>query len=43
MLRKQEYNEARHWLTHALEMRYSLPDNGRRADMELRELARKQD
>ena len=41
LLQKKEYDEAHKWLTHALSMRYSLPDNGRRADMELRELQRK--
>ncbi|MCL4831361.1 MAG: hypothetical protein KJZ86_02935 [Caldilineaceae bacterium] len=42
LLLKKEYTEAAHWLEHCLDMRYSLPDNGRRAEMELRELKRKQ-
>lgn len=42
LMQKKAYDEAQHWLCHALEMRYSLPDNGRRAEMQLRELARKQ-
>ncbi len=41
LLQKKEYEEAEKWLTHALAIRYSLPDNGRRAEMELRELTRK--
>jgi tetratricopeptide (TPR) repeat protein len=41
LLQRQQYEEARKWLRHALHMRYSLPDNGRRADMELRELNRR--
>lgn len=41
LLQKKQYDEAHKWLTHALTMRYSLPDNGRRAEMELRELQRK--
>lgn len=42
LLQRQQYDEARHWLSHALQMRHSLPDNGRRAEMELRELERKE-
>ncbi len=41
LLQKREYDEARKWLHHALRLRESLPDNGRRAEMELRELERK--
>lgn len=41
LLKKQEYEEARKWLQRALSMRNSLPDNGRRAEMELRELNRR--
>ncbi len=41
LLKKQEHDEARRWLRHALLMRYSLPDNGRRAEMQLRELERR--
>jgi hypothetical protein len=41
LLQRQQYEESRKWLRHALRMRYSLPDNGRRADMELRELNRR--
>lgn len=42
LLQKQQYEEARHWFARALQARHSLPDNGRRAEMELRELERKQ-
>ncbi len=41
LLLKREFEEAKKWLELSLKMRYSLPDNGRRAEMELRELARK--
>jgi len=41
LLQKKQYDEAQKWLTYALTMRHSLPDNGRRAEMELRELQRK--
>jgi tetratricopeptide (TPR) repeat protein len=41
LLKKQEYEEARKWLQRALSMRNSLPDNGRRAEMEMRELERR--
>lgn len=41
LLLKREFEESKKWLEHSLKMRYSLPDNGRRAEMELRELARK--
>jgi tetratricopeptide (TPR) repeat protein len=41
LLKKQEFEEARRWLRQALRVRYSLPDNGRRAEMELRELNRR--
>ncbi|MBX3051993.1 MAG: hypothetical protein KF753_10995 [Caldilineaceae bacterium] len=43
LLQKKEYDEALQWLERALSMRYSLPDNGRKAEMEVRELKRKQD
>ena len=41
LLQKREFEEAKKWLEYSLKMRYSLPDNGRRAEMELRELGRK--
>ena len=41
LLLKREFEESKKWLEQSLKMRYSLPDNGRRAEMELRELARK--
>ncbi|MEZ4640339.1 MAG: hypothetical protein R2873_16450 [Caldilineaceae bacterium] len=41
LLKKQEFEEARKWLRQALRVRYSLPDNGRRAEMQLRELERR--
>jgi tetratricopeptide (TPR) repeat protein len=41
LLKRQEYEEARKWLQRALRMRRSLPDNGRRAEMEMRELERR--
>lgn len=43
LLLRAEYEEAAKWLKHSLRMRYSLPDNGRRAEMELRELTRKKE
>lgn len=43
LLQKKEYEEAGQWLRHALSIRNSLPDNGRRAEMQLRELERKQE
>ncbi|MBX3001094.1 MAG: tetratricopeptide repeat protein [Caldilineaceae bacterium] len=41
LLKRHEYEEARKWLHHAYSMRRSLPDNGRRVEMELRELERR--
>lgn len=41
LLQRQSYDEARRWLRHALSMRYSLPDNGRAAELQLRELERR--
>lgn len=41
LLKRQEFEEARRLLRQALRVRYSLPDNGRRAEMELRELDRR--
>lgn len=43
LLQKKEYEEAGQWLRHALSIRNSLPDNGRRAEMQLRELDRRQE
>lgn len=40
LIQRQEFGEAGQWLLHALEMRGSLPDRGRRAEMQLRELHR---
>jgi hypothetical protein len=42
LLQKQEFAEAQEWLEHALRFRHSLPDNGRRAQMLIRELCRRQ-
>jgi hypothetical protein len=42
LLQKQEFEEAQDWLQHALKFRNSLPDNGRRAQMLIRELCRRQ-
>lgn len=41
LLQRKAYDEAKYWLEHALTMEYSLPDNGRRARMQLRELKRR--
>jgi tetratricopeptide (TPR) repeat protein len=41
LIKKQEYTEAEKWLRLALKDRYALVDNGRRIEMELRELERK--
>jgi tetratricopeptide (TPR) repeat protein len=41
LLQKQAYEEAEKWLSLALSMEESLPDGGRRARMQLRELERK--
>ncbi len=43
LLQQRRYDEAEKWLVKALKMRRSLPDNGRRAIMQLRELRRKRD
>ena len=43
LLQQRRYDEAEKWLIKALKMRRSLPDNGRRAIMQLRELRRKRD
>lgn len=40
LIQKQAYGEAERWLRLALSMEQSLPDGGRRARMQLRELAR---
>lgn len=41
LLKRHEHEEARKWLHRAHSMRNSLPDNGRRVEMELRELDRR--
>lgn len=41
LIQKQEFEEAESWLHKALDLRYALPDNGRRAHMLLRELRRR--
>lgn len=43
LLQRGEFDEAERWLRKALRTPYSLPDNGRRAQMQLRELLRKRD
>jgi len=42
LLQKQEYAEARRYLNQAWRLRFSLPDNGRRTELLLQELDRKQ-
>lgn len=41
LLKKRGFAEAEQWLKHALERANSLPDNGRRVHMQLRELERR--
>jgi hypothetical protein len=41
LIQKQDYGEAEKWLRTALDMEESLPDGGRRARMQLRELERR--
>ncbi len=41
LIQRQAFGEAERWLLHALELRGSLPDRGRRAEMQLRELRRR--
>jgi hypothetical protein len=41
LIQKQAYDEAEKWLRTALDMEESLPDGGRRARMQLRELERR--
>lgn len=41
LIQKQAYEEAMTWLKLALSMQSSLPDNGRRAQMQLREMRRR--
>jgi hypothetical protein len=41
MIKQGKYGEAEKWLSHAVELRESLPDGGRRVQMELRELERR--
>lgn len=38
LIQQHNYDEAEKWLLHALQMQNSLPDNGRRARMQLQEL-----
>ena len=38
LIQQHQYDEAERWLLHALKMQNSLPDNGRRARMQLNEL-----
>ncbi|MBX7236946.1 MAG: hypothetical protein K1X65_21370 [Caldilineales bacterium] len=40
LIQRQEFGEAEYWLQQALELRGSLPDRGRRAEMQMRELKR---
>ena len=42
LLQKQEYDEARRLLEQAWRLRFSLADNGRRTQLLLQEIARKQ-
>jgi hypothetical protein len=41
LIQKQGYDEAEKWLRMALDLEESLPDGGRRARMQLRELERR--
>ncbi len=41
LIQKQQFEEAETWVCKALELRYALPDHGRRAQMLLRELRRR--
>lgn len=41
LIQRQEFDEAEHWLRQALDLRGSLPDRGRRAEMQMRELKRR--
>lgn len=41
LMQKQSFDEAQQWLQKAYRMRYSLPDNGRRTQMLLQELKRR--
>jgi hypothetical protein len=43
LIQKDELAEAEKWLRRALEVEYSLPDGGRRARMQLREIERRRD
>jgi hypothetical protein len=43
LIQKDELAEAEKWLRRALQMQYSLPDGGRRARMQLREIERRRD
>lgn len=40
LMQQKKYEEAERWLLHALTMRLSLPDNGHKATLQLRELNR---
>ncbi len=42
MIQKGKYGEAEEWLRQAMGLRQSLPDGGRKAEMQLRELERRQ-
>ena len=41
LIQKDDLAEAEKWLRRALEAQYSLPDGGRRARMQLREIQRR--
>jgi tetratricopeptide (TPR) repeat protein len=41
LVQRQEFGEAEYWLQQALALRGSLPDRGRRAEMQMRELQRR--
>jgi hypothetical protein len=43
LIQKDDLGEADRWLRRALEVQYSLPDGGRRARMQLREIQRRRE
>ena len=43
LIQKDELAEAEKWLRQALQFEYSLPDGGRRARMQLREIERRRE
>jgi hypothetical protein len=43
LLQKDELVEAEKWLRQALQVQYSLPDGGRNARMQLREIQRRRE